>query len=307
MSDEKYYIYPEKVNTLILLVSIATYFLLLFVFSNFDKIELKILSSLLVAFPLLTIFSLLHETVHESFCRNTKLNKVIGRGLALFFPSSFTAQKNFHLTHHEYNRSPWEQFDFIREDDNKILKALQWYSILTGLYWLVMVFSLFILFFIPKSLVTLILERNEKTRFETQTGFYKYLRSLYLTDFTIIKIELLITILFHVTICLIFNINFLEWLFFYAPFAFIWSNIQYADHAFSPLSKNDGAWNLKTSAVFSKVILNYNYHLNHHRFPKAPWTNLKDIDDKLGPSIFTVILEMWKGPKNINESKQTIF
>ena len=38
------------------------------------------------------------------------------------------------------------------------------------------------------------------------------------------------------------------WLACYAAFGLLWSSLQYTDHAFSPLDRRNGAWNLRVPA-----------------------------------------------------------
>jgi fatty acid desaturase len=73
--------------------------------------------------------------VHDVLHQNAKVNYAFGVFLAAFFPTGFTFQRYCHLGHHQRNRSYAEQFDYYRPTDNRVLRYLQWYGILTGLYW----------------------------------------------------------------------------------------------------------------------------------------------------------------------------
>ena len=83
-----------------------------------------------------TMFSLMHEAVHGMFHRNRMVNEIAGNVAAAFFPTVFLIQRLSHLTHHKNNRSTVERFDYYAPEDYHFLKVAQWYSIMTGLYWL---------------------------------------------------------------------------------------------------------------------------------------------------------------------------
>ena len=91
----------------------------------------------MVAFSFLnnTMFALLHESVHGIAHDDRRVNELLGRLAAPFFPTSLSLQRVFHLAHHARNRTVDEQFDYIRPFDRPWLKRAQWYAILTGLYW----------------------------------------------------------------------------------------------------------------------------------------------------------------------------
>ena len=83
-----------------------------------------------------TLFSLLHEAVHGIFDPRPAVNDAFGRLTAAFFPTGYTFQRVCHLGHHRRNRSDVELFDYFLPNDNRPLKAAQWYGILTGIDWL---------------------------------------------------------------------------------------------------------------------------------------------------------------------------
>src|SRR5262249_53453074 len=66
-----------------------------------------------VAFSLVnnTVFSLLHEATHGILHPDARVNDWLGRLAAAFFPTAYSLQRAFHLTHHRNNRTELEQFD----------------------------------------------------------------------------------------------------------------------------------------------------------------------------------------------------
>ena len=82
-----------------------------------------------------TIFSLFHEAEHKILHPNETINEWFGRLLGAFFPTSLGFHRCGHLNHHAHNRGEFETFDYIRPGDNVLLKWIQWYCVLTGVYW----------------------------------------------------------------------------------------------------------------------------------------------------------------------------
>jgi fatty acid desaturase len=78
-----------------------------------------------------------------------------------------------------------------------------------------------------------------------------------------------------------------------------WSSLQYTDHAFSSLDRQEGAWNLRVNPVVRLIFLNYHHHLVHHREPGIPWTELPRLvrPEDPSPSFWSIYLRMWAGPR----------
>ena len=244
-----------------------------------------------------TMFSLLHESVHGIAHRNRFLNETLGRFAAAFFPTSLSLQRVFHLGHHAHNRSPHEQFDYIHPTDRVWFKRAQWYSILTGLYWL----------FVPLGglayLVTpSVLLRARTSSIATQTGASSVFAGIANAPRWTIRCELLFTIALQ---CVLFFALDLTWqgcAVCYAAFAINWSSLQYTDHAFSKLDVRDGAWNLRVHPLTRLLFLNYHHHLAHHRHPHVPWLHLSEYVDphEPRPSFWTIYWQMWRGPRHLS-------
>jgi fatty acid desaturase len=45
-------------------------------------------------------------------------------------------------------------------------------------------------------------------------------------------------------------------------------------HYGANLDNIDGAFNLKTPVIWQKMILNFNFHKVHHKYPNVPWNVL---------------------------------
>jgi len=246
-----------------------------------------------------TMFSLLHESVHGIAHEDRRFNEALGSFAAAFFPTSLSLQRVFHLAHHARNRTQFEQFDYLRPGDNPFLKRAQWYSILTGLYWLFVPLGGIAYFFAP-SLFT----RLASSDSATQTGASSMFAGIVHAPRLRIRLELLFTLTVQIALFVLLDLNATGWLLCYAAFALNWSSLQYADHAFSKLDVRDGAWNLRVNYVTRLLFLNYHHHLAHHRNPQVPWIHLDRFIDAADerPSFWSIYRKMWRGPRPLPPS-----
>ena len=179
-----------------------------------------------------TMYALLHEAVHNSLNSSKSINDWGGRWAAAFFPTSYRLQRAFHLTHHRFNRTESEQWDYLRPGDNKFLKLAQWYAIMTGLYW-VFIPLVSLLYLAWPGLLKKALLRQ--TPLAQQTSSDNYLESLDGLDPKLARGDVFFTIALQASLFLLLGVSLKGWAICYAAFAFMWSSLQYADHAFSPL------------------------------------------------------------------------
>ena len=245
-----------------------------------------------------TIFALMHEAVHGVFHENRRINESAGNLAAAFFPTIFVIQRLSHLTHHRNNRSDNERFDYYEPGDSHLLKTAQWYCILTGLYWL----------FIPVfTIVYAVLGDVIPWRYIVatdgvvgrQTSAKAYYDSLLRIPMSEIRLGFLLTLGVQAALFWCLHLTFWGWAACYAVFGLMWSSLQYADHAFSQIDCQEGAWNLKVSAFTRALFLNYHYHLSHHREAQAPWRDLPQLpraNEDLMP-FSRMLFFMWAGPR----------
>lgn len=289
---------PEKLNLLLLAGAATASSALLWAASHTTSLPLMFLCAVFFSFTNNTLFSLLHEAVHGIFSPRRGVNEWAGRLAAAFFPTGFGIQRAFHFTHHRNNRSPAEQFDIVHEGDVGWLKNAQWYSLLTGVYWAVAVFGVLTYLVVPKVL-RLRLLRARESKVAEQTSSNEYLAALENLDPVAARVEILFALLFQIALFLLLDLSFAGWLLCYAAFALTWSALQYADHAFSPLDRHEGAWNLEVGRINRAFFLNYHYHRAHHQNPSVPWSRLPELVDPAEPrpSYWRIWREMWKGPR----------
>lgn len=284
---------PGTLNALLTIAVAAACGVLLRIASHGTLWQLA-LAALAFSFVNNTMFSLLHESVHGIAHADRRVNEAIGIVAAAFFPTALSLQRIFHLGHHAHNRTAQEQFDYIRPHDRPLLKRAQWYSILTGLYWL----------FVPLGGLAYLLVPSLFTRSLThdtamQTGATSMFAGLANAPRTRIRIELLFTIAMQVALFMLLDLSATGWIACYAAFAINWSSLQYTDHAFSKLDVRDGAWNLRVNPLTRLLFLNYHHHLAHHRHPHISWIHLGHYIDPAEerPSFWAIYWRMWRGPR----------
>lgn len=263
--------------------------------SESHSLVIQIICGLLFSFTANTLFSLLHEAVHGHLHSNTKMNHFMGMICAAFYPTGFSLQRAFHLSHHKNNRTDKEQFDYLHESDNKFIKYAQWYCILTGLYWVFAVIGAFLIMLVPGFLIKLI----DKSKLSRQTGADSMFARLNEENYPIIRLELLFALGVQFLIHYYLQPSLLAYVICYGLFAINWSSLQYADHAFSVLDPREGAWNLRVSKFTQYLFLNYHAHKVHHLYMNVPWLHLYKLvpKDEYKPHFISIYLEMWKGPK----------
>ncbi len=292
----------SKLNTSLLCLVFIANSGALYVAAHAETWVLCLAAVVFFSFSANTTFSLMHEAVHGFFCRSRICNQMAGCLAAVWFPTSFTVQSAFHMTHHRHNRDEFEQFDLLHNEDIVWLKYAQWYSIMTGLYWFITILGLLIYSVVP-SLLRYGVLLHGRSQLAKQTSAINYLSALDKISSWRGRIEIAFTLSIQIALFNALDLNLKSWLLCYAAFAFNWSSLQYTDHAFSPLDVRNGAWNLRTSSFARWVFLNYHYHLAHHQNPTVPWFFLpryvKSMTDS--PSFYEVWIAAWKGPRRMND------
>jgi fatty acid desaturase len=285
-------------NLCILVMAGAACIACLWVASHAESILVRVLTALCFSFVANTMFALMHEAVHGGFHPSKAINEFAGRIAAAFFPTAFSLQRAFHLAHHRNNRSDTERFDYYSKDDSYILKVLQWYGILTGIYWATT--PIFCIFYaLTAGIVSWPKVFPAGSRFARQTSAQGFLDVVEDVPLTQVRLDVATTILGQLLIIWVLDISLLAWCLCYGLFALNWSSLQYADHAFSPLDRREGAWNLKVNSVVRLLFLNYHYHIIHHRDPSIAWRNLPKVAKVGDPTIayWRMLLCMWAGPR----------
>jgi len=214
----------------------------------------------------------------------------------LFFPASFQLRRQGHLGHHLRNRTDDEAFDLYFEEENPVWKHLQFYGILTGLFWFVIVLSSIPALLNPRWMI------GPKAGFDRPTAaFQDALNPKY---FTRMRLEALSVFLLHGAMLYFFKIPFLHYFAVLCGFGFLWSTLQYLHHYDAVRDVQKGAFNVRTWRCFDLLWLNHHWHLNHHLSPTTPWIYLPKLRTETQlPRLpfWRAYLRMWRGPKFTTE------
>lgn len=284
---------PGKLNALLLVVSAVISGLCLWLASRGLGAVVTVLAAIVFSYSANTLFALLHEAVHGGLFSSAVWNTWGGRFASAWFPTGLSLQRAFHLNHHAHNRDPSERFDYLQPGESRWLKNAQWYSILTGLYWGFAVLGGLAWLLAPFALS---LGRG-RSRFARQTASATYFEAIQAIPPVVSRLEVLGSWAFQVALFIALDLTWLGWLACYGAFAWQWSALQYADHAYSPLNAHDGAWDLRVPRLHRWLFLNYHLHRAHHRSPRTPWLHLPARADADGPTWWSVYVAMWRGPR----------
>lgn len=292
---------PERLNLLLVVSVQIAVFGLLWLGSRLDLVW-SIPIGIVFSFILLTNYALMHESVHHILHRSPKVNYILGVLSHSLYPKSYTMFEIAHIMHHRGNRTDHELFDYYYPNDNKLIKNIRWYGILSGLYYPLVPLANLIMAIIPWF-------------FHTKPFKESPYSSILFTEFkgkVITKLRL--EVLFAVTLWVImWNLLSLHWqsvLILYACFGFNWATRQYVTHAWTPRDVMEGAANLMVSKLHGWMLLNGQWDHSHHKFPYLPWTELsnpKYQTQKPTTTYFRQWLSLWKGMRpNVGKAPKVI-
>ncbi len=279
---------PSKLNILLVFSVQVSAFGLLWLASRLDLLW-SIPIGIIFSFVLLTNYALMHESVHHVLHNSKIINYILGVLTHSLFPKSFTMFEIAHKMHHQGNRTDHELFDYYYPSDNKITKNIQWYGILSGVYYPL----------VP--LATLVMSISPWL-FHTKPFRESEFSSILFTEFkgrviTKIRLEVLFGVLFLVVMWNLLSLHWQSVLILYGCFGFNWATRQYVTHAWTPRDVIEGASNLSVGKLHGMILLNGQWDHSHHKFPFLPWTELSSPQyHTVQPtSYFRRWLSLWKG------------
>ena len=287
---------PSRLNLAIAAGQIIGLLSLLALSGQTDSLAILALLALGYALLMNSAYALLHEAEHGLLHPSRKLNDFCGASLALFFPAPFHLLRQGHIGHHLRNRSDDEAFDFYFEGESRVWKYLQFYGILTGLFWLAVVASNLIALFLPKLLTARWADFDRPTQSLLESLNPRYMR--------LIRIEAVSVLVLHIGWALIWKIPPAHYLLLMGGFGFLWSTLQYVHHYGTERTVLKGAKNLRSWKWLDRLWLNHNWHKNHHAHPLVPWNHLPGAGsdgDGERERLLKAYLKMWKGPRLTRE------
>ena len=185
----------------------------------------------------------------------------------------------------------FEMFDLYYPTDSRLLKHVQWYGILCGLFWPWIPLGAVLFAVCPRMLRTRVFRQARSSR--------HLLGDIQDAEIRAIRWQVLLIAGFFAALFWILDLSWWNTLVLYACFSLNWSTRQYVGHAFTRRDVIDGAWNLRTSRLMSWILLHGEYDLNHHRRPDVSWYYLPGLSrvDEPRPSYFRQYWRQWRGPR----------
>ncbi len=285
---------PDRLNSLLVVSVLLAAVGLLWTGTRLHGAWL-LLPAITYAFLLLTVYALIHEATHDVLHSDRRLNHLMGAVLGWLFPISFTVLRVTHIVHHCCNRTDHEMFDCYYPGDNRLVKYIQWYGLLLGLWWILIPIGTLLLAIAPRLLVSTPFRRARST-------------AVLFDDFGAsevrwIRLEVLGGLLFWASLITLLQLDWSLLAVYYACFAFNWSTRQYVTHAFTPRDVRDGALNLKVGRLMKWILLNGHWDLVHHQHPHVSWYYLDRLGRDSAPpvSYWRQYLRLWKGPRPCTE------
>jgi fatty acid desaturase len=116
------------------------------------RLTVTIPLTLLTAYGMLCNTSCLHETIHQTLFKSSRLNVMLGRviGASIFVP--YTAYRETHIRHHAYLNSPddWELWPYATAGTSLAFRRVfVWLDLLFGLFTSIVIYGR--IFFHPRS------------------------------------------------------------------------------------------------------------------------------------------------------------
>ena len=299
MTDAAKYPIPAQLNLLIVVLQLIALAGIFYATSLSDAWWQLLLLWGAMAIVGNSVYSVIHESEHRILHPNPRVNDAIGIAMALFFPAPFHLIRQGHLGHHMRNRSDDEAFDLYFEDEYPVLKWLQLYGIITGVYWMSVVLANVVVLLAPFLL--------QRKLWEYDRPSAALMESLNPRYWTIIRLEALAAIVLHGLIIWSLQIPILNYLVVYFGFGFSWSAMQYVHHFATERDVLRGARNLWVFAPIDFIWLHHNWHLSHHKNPTVPWIylpNLGRAEDPQRSFLPWHYLKMWRGPRPATEHVQ---
>lgn len=231
-----------------------------------------------------SLFSVFHEAIHRSLAPTTRLpliglsvNDLLGRVVGVCFGSPFDFVGTAHVTHHSVNRTPDEHVEVYDESmptaKRRSFVIGYYFFLLGGLYKAELVVPL--LFCLPRHIVQPMLT----SAFETDPMAIQVLRRIFRSPYHFRAIRIDAGLIFASIAASAVLYGRYWWILaiHFLIRAFLISFLDYLYHYGSPLGDRLHGYNLRLPRWLSPVILNFNYHGIHHRFPALPWRSLERV------------------------------
>jgi fatty acid desaturase len=278
---------PVEINRALVVVVSAALWGLLVLASRLEPSLWQIVVAAAFAVLFQTNFALLHEATHGVLSTSRRENHVLGFLCGVIFPLSITLLTVAHQSHHDKNRGPEERFDVVDTQASLPKRRLVWTLGLLGAWYLSIPVWCAGLLVAPDAVRAFSERSRVGDRIFAQPHLVRRAR-----------LELVAVVAVHLAAFWGLDLTLRGALVCYGAAAFWWSSIQYLQHAFAPLERVEGAFNLRAPRWYSWLVLHYQLHLTHHRQPWVSWVHLPRLSARVddGPDYAAQWWRLWSGP-----------
>jgi len=230
------------------------------------------------------LFAVLHEAIHRSLAPTTRLpvigisiNDLLGRIVGIAFGAPFDFVAIAHVTHHSVNRTLDEHVEVY--DDALTVAGRRSFAfgyycfLLGGLYAAEMIVPM--VCWLPRHIAESILTKAFGADPMASQVVRRVFRSPY--HFRSIRIDACLILVSIVASAVLYGQYWWILAIHFLIRGFLISFLDYLYHYGSPLGERLHGYNLRLPRWISVVILNFNYHGIHHRFPALPWRALERV------------------------------
>jgi len=260
------------------------------------------LTSIVVAVSVLATtpcWSLLHDMMHRSFSQEKGVNELAGRFLSILLWIPFGPIRLGHLLHHRLNRSELDRSEVMAPGDGIVYRLLYYVRLVIGLYLMEMA-SVFLVF-LPENRIVSFAERlargNERHRRILVSNLKKEFSQNLLSR---ARIDAIAILSLAIGSFLLYGENWFVLVLILAGRGFLLSVQDNSYHYNTPLDDFRYGKNLRLSPFLQVLMLNFNLHRIHHRFPRLPWYVLakkfKATGESYDGDYFCALFEQFRGP-----------
>jgi fatty acid desaturase len=230
----------------------------------------------LLVMPLLlnnTLWASIHEAIHGALLPDRHRNERLGRTLAILHGAPFALLRMGHLLHHRYSRTERERTEVYDDSRTTWLRAAGGYyaHLFGGLYLAEVAGGLILL--LPRRLLAELASRLDRPDNVLGPLLADLMRPEVLSQAR----------LDAACILALYGLSFLlygdhGWMLLLALLARAFT-ISFTDNVYhygTPLDERRYAVNLRLPETLSKMLLRFNLHGVHHRYPNLPWWKLAE-------------------------------
>jgi fatty acid desaturase len=229
---------------------------------KFPALPVRCAGILVIGICIQAMSIVMHEAMHGNLFRHPALDRWVGFAMAVPASLGATAYKVAHRNHHCHTRTAQDQNEFSNLCRSQKQYVALYYA------WLVIGTPIF-MFLVPWKALKLA-SRKDRRRIIVE----------YTLIFLVYAVAIWAMIDGHLKSILLY------WLI-PAAVAIALSNVRELSEHLGTLGNGDAVVRTRTvtsNRIVSFLMLNLNYHLEHHLFPQIPWYNLPRVHELLRPN-----------------------